>query len=405
MMLRAGSDTADRVVRAGLCSGCGLCASLAGGQMEVAESGYNRPAPAPPVSPATDRLIAAACPGSVVAPWHDAPIVDPLWGPCRQVLTGHSADEELRHQASSGGALSALLLLALDTGRIDHVIQVTADPDRPTRNIIKISRSREEIVEASGSRYAASSPLERIMDLARGEGRAAFVGKPCDASALRLLCNSDKDLRERIPFVLSFFCAGIPSDSGVRGILREMQIAESDLKEFRYRGLGWPGQARARTHDGRIAEMSYERSWGEYLAREVQFRCKICPDAVGGVADVACGDAWYGSEKGYPVFKEEQGRSLVITRTAVGDELIDAALRSGYLKASQLPIEDLILMQPSQARRKSVVGARMAALRATRHPAPLVDGLEVKAAAEQASLWQRGRNFLGTIWRVTRGKV
>jgi coenzyme F420 hydrogenase subunit beta len=77
--------------------------------------------------------------------------------------------------------------------------------------------------------------------------------------------------------------------------------------------------ATATAHDGRTAEMTYERSWGHHLSREVQFRCKICPDAVGGVADIACADAWYGGETGYPTFEEQSGRSLVVTRTAVGE--------------------------------------------------------------------------------------
>src|SRR3546814_6618598 len=78
----------------------------------------------------------------------------------------------------------------------------------------------------------------------------------------------------------------------------EMGLAGAPLSECRYRGNGWPGQAVALTTDGRAGEMSYERSWGDHLSREVQFRCKNCPDAVGGTADIACADAWYGGESG-----------------------------------------------------------------------------------------------------------
>jgi coenzyme F420 hydrogenase subunit beta len=405
MTLAAGSITADRVVRAGLCSGCGLCAALAGGEMQVVPPGYNRPRSAPMVDPATERLIAAACPGSVVAPWQAAADVHPLWGPYHQVLTGHSTDEAVRHQASSGGALTALLLFALETKRIDRVVQVVADPGQPTRNIVINSRTRDEIVHASGSRYAASSPLEHLFRTMPLEGRSAFVGKPCDASALRLLCGSDDSLNDRVPIVLSFFCAGVPSKKGVTHILREMGIDESELETFRFRGLGWPGQARAKTRDGRVAEMSYERSWGEYLSKDVQFRCKICPDAVGGVADVACGDAWYGGENGYPTFEEEQGRSLIITRTTTGEELVNAARSAGYLEASPLPVENIRLMQPSQAHRKSVVGYRIAALRTAMRSVPVVAGLEVRRAARMAPFRLKVRNFLGTLWRVVGGKI
>ena len=52
--------------------------------------------------------------------------------------------------------------------------------------------------------------------------------------------------------------------------------------------------------------MSYAQSWGEILTKHVQFRCKVCPDGSGGFADVACADAWYGDERGYPSFEEER---------------------------------------------------------------------------------------------------
>src|SRR3546814_12796145 len=108
-----------------------------------------------------------------------------------------------------------------------------------------------------------------------------------------------------------------------------MGLAGAPLSEFRYRGNGWPGQAVARTTDGRAGEMSYERSWGDHLSREVQFRCKICPDAVGGTADIACADAWYGGEGGYPQFEEQDGRSLIMVRSTVARTFRSAVRRVG----------------------------------------------------------------------------
>ena len=103
-------------------------------------------------------------------------------------------------------------------------------------------------------------------------------------------------------------------------------VEPADLTAFRYRGNGWPGRATATARDGRVAHMSYEESWGGYLSKEVQFRCKICPDAVGGVADIACADAWYGGETGYPTFEELDGRSLIMSRTARGQTVLDNAV-------------------------------------------------------------------------------
>src|SRR5258708_7414157 len=93
-----GSPTVNRVLRGELCSGCGLCAAVSGGalRMESSAPGYNRPVGAAPVSADAERVIAQACPGSVVAPWPSESRVHPYWGPLRKVLTGYATDETIR---------------------------------------------------------------------------------------------------------------------------------------------------------------------------------------------------------------------------------------------------------------------------------------------------------------------
>jgi coenzyme F420 hydrogenase subunit beta len=403
-MLPAGSPTIAKVVKGELCSGCGLCASLSGAAMRAVPPGYNRPGEAPLVDAETERVIAGSCPGSVVAPWHEAPNVHPYWGPWHQVLTGYSTNEDVRHRASSGGGITALALHALQTGRVSRVIQISADSARPTRNVMTVSRTAQEVIEGAGSRYAASSPLEDIDRALDEEGPIAFIGKPCDASALRQFGKFDARVAERIPLVFAFFCAGIPSETGARNILNELGVPEEELAEFRYRGFGWPGRATAIAHDGRSADMSYADSWGGHLSKEVQFRCKICPDAVGGVADIACADAWYGGESGYPSFDEQSGRSLIITRTATGDDFLRGAVGGGALAVEPLDIGEIDLMQPSQSRRKRLIVARTAATRATLQPVPRMDGLKVGEAARRAGVKESLHNFLGTARRILSGR-
>lgn len=366
--------------------------------------GYNRPVVRGEVTAEAERTIAAACPGAVVAPWHQAPNIHEYWGPWHKVVTGHATDAELRHRASSGGALSALLIQAMRSGVIDRVLHVAADPEHPTRNIILISTGEGQVIAGSGSRYASSSPLEYIhAELAKG-GSFAFVGKPCDASALRRLAALDARVERSVPLVLSFFCGGVPSGDGANNVVAAMGLDPRDVVAFRYRGMGWPGNAVASTRDGRVAEMSYAESWGEHLSKEVQFRCKICPDAVGGVADIACGDAWYGDGRGYPTFTERPGRSLIVTRTPMGEALLADAIAAGVLATKPLAIQDIDAMQPSQARRKRLVRARRAALTATLQPKPEMQGLCVPQAGRRAGVAEVLRNFIGTVYRVIFGR-
>jgi coenzyme F420 hydrogenase subunit beta len=403
--VQGNSPTVRRVLEGELCAGCGLCVSASGGAFRMVSTppGYNRPAACGPVSRDAERLIAAACPGSVVAPWSGGAPVDSYWGPLRRVATGYATDAAVRFEASSGGAISGLLIHALRTGVVDRVLHVAADPHDPTRNVAAVSRTPEEILARAGSRYTASSPLAQI-DAALAEGGAmAFVGKPCDASALRLLGRSDPRVARHVPLVISFFCGGIPSHAGVGRILAAMGVAHAEVTEFRYRGRGWPGSAVAVT-PARTAEMSYAESWGGHLAKEVQFRCKICPDAVGGVADIACADAWYGDDEGYPSFDEQAGRSLIVIRTEAGERLLGSAVASGDLAVEPLDPAEIEKMQPSQARRKRLVLSRTLALPFALQPRPRMAGLAVGRAARRAGLGEQLKNLLGTLRRTLLGR-
>lgn len=400
------SKTIDRVLKGQLCTGCGLCAAAAPEaiRMESAAPGYSRPQQLEPISDAQERVIAAACPGSVLESWPKAPNLHPYWGPWRQAATGWATDQALRHRASSGGALTGLAVHALKSGLVDRVVHVTADPAKPTRNRVVCSTTEAEVIEGAGSRYAASSPLAIMNQVLSDGGRVAFIGKPCDASAVRRLARVDKRVDQHVAFVLTFFCAGIPSHAGADRVISAMGMDPAEVARFRYRGFGWPGLTVAEDHNGRRAEMTYAKSWGEHLAQETQFRCKICPDSVGGVADIACADAWHGDSRGYPLFEEQDGRSLIMTRTEAGEALLRSALESGAIDALPFDVQEIDAIQPYQARRKRLIRSRLAALSATLQPKPDVRGTEVPAAARHASGGEQLKSFLGTTRRVLLAK-
>lgn len=399
------------VARADTCSGCGLCAALAPGAVHLATQtpGYLRPVQTDDVPAVAETAIAAACPGLVIAPQPPSPIQHPLWGPARIVATGHATDEALRHRASSGGAISALLIHALGSGLIDYVVQTGADPAHPLANQTRATATAAEVADAAGSRYTASAPLEKLEQWltrtnANGQpARFAFVGKPCDVAALRAHAKTDPRIAARVPFMLAFFCAGIPSASGVQRILDHLGVAASDVAKFRFRGDGWPGYATATRNDGTSARMSYAQSWGNILSNQVQFRCKICPDAVGGHADIVAADAWYGDDKGYPSFEEEAGRSLIIARTPAGVALLESARAAAKIQTEPLAIEEIIRMQPSQARRKRQLRARLAAMAVTGRPRPNFTGNHLAEAARAEPLLSQARAFAGLVRRILKG--
>lgn len=398
------SPTLARVMRGRLCSGCGLCAAIAPQAitMDMQPPGWLRPHQSAPLTPEQETAIASACPGLGI---EASGYGDPLWGPALDVATGHATDAGLRHRASSGGLISALLSHALATGLVDFVVQTGADPALPTANQTRISHNAADIMAAAGSRYAPSSPLARLEDWLARPGRFALVGKPCDISALRARARQDPRINERIPLMLAFFCAGVPSATGTQRILDRLGVKPDDVASFRYRGDGWPGHATATLKDGSTRRMSYSDSWGQILSKHLQFRCKICPDAVGGAADLACADAWFGDKRGYPSFEEQEGRSLVIARTPRGKALLDSARAAGRLHTEPLPMADILRMQPHQARRKRQLLSRLAAMALAGKPVPRFRGLGLAAAARAEPLTGHARSFLGLLRRYLLNKV
>lgn len=390
-----------RVERGDLCSGCGACAgAVAPGKIVMGErEGWLRPVQTAPLTAEEDAAFARVCPGLTLEQDARGRRDDVLWGPVVAARTGWATDPALRRNASSGGGLSALLVHLLESGAVDDVLQITADPERPIGNLVVRSRTPEEIFAAAGSRYAPSAPLAHLAERLDEPGRSAFVGKPCDVGALRSLARRDSRVAEKFPYVLSFFCAGVPSLAGARRILSKLDVEEPDLVAFRYRGDGWPGFAIATTRDGGAARLSYAQSWGAVLSKHLQFRCKVCPDGVGGFADVVCADAWECDERGYPIFEEREGVSLLLSRTERGEALVGAALAANRLEASPFDLAGLAQMQPGQFNKKRLALSRLAALAATGGTIPRFTGFNLARAARQAGVAKNLRSFLGTVRR------
>lgn len=401
------SPTLRRVLASDMCSGCGGCAGLVPDAiaMGVSSDGYLRPQQSVTISAEEEEAIAASCPGALAAPWPDAAERHPIWGTSLRRATGNATDEALRHHASSGGMISALLIDALERGEIDAVVQVAPDPGRADQNVTIVSTTAEEITARAGSRYAPSSPLEHFCALVADGRRFAIVGKPCDIGAARQLIERDAEAKRAFPLLVSFFCGGVPSRRAADALLRGMGVEDArELASFRYRGDGWPGQAVAVRPDGSRAAMGYNESWGGYLSKGVQLRCKVCPDAVGGAADVVAADAWFGDEKGYPSFEEGAGRSAVIARTPVGEARLRTAEAGGRIALTPLEWRDLDRMQPSQARRKRQALSRHWALRLAGRTPPRTHGVGMLASARMEPLANQARSFAGMLYRLWQGR-
>lgn len=390
------------IIENGYCTGCGICQSIATEksiEIRLSSSGYLRPVIKLALDSNTLNTISSVCPGINIKHTKQHENHHVVWGPLQQVSTGFAVDEEVRYHGSSGGVISALAIYLLESGLVSFVAQNAVSTTNPLLNELQVSRDTKDVLYAAGSRYSPSAPLKHIKELfAMGE-RFAFIGKPCDVAALRNFLNVNPSLSHQVPYMLSFMCAGIPSQLGTEEMLKHFSVNPDDVKSMRYRGEGWPGKAKIVTHQDQVYEMDYESSWGKILNKHLQFRCKICPDGTGEFADIVCADAWYGKD-GYPDFEEQEGRSLVLARSDVGVRLINDAIDARKINISPIAIEEIAKMQPYQFHRKSVVLARWLATKLANKVSPKYQNLMLLQASFQVPLLEWLRSALGTYKRI-----
>ncbi len=402
--------TLEKIVAAGLCSGCGACvfaAAQGAVEMRLDDDGYLRPVALRTLDETEQSSIRQFCPGIGLQhpeQFEKGVNYHPVWGPISKLAAGHAVDDEVRHMGSSGGALSGLLIHLLETGKIDFVLHTRASEAQPLKNESVFSGTREEVIAAAGSRYAPASPVAALRDALARPGKFAFVGKPCDVAAVRKILQARPEVAERIPYLLSFMCAGTPSMKGTHEILRRFGMNADEVAGFRYRGDGWPGLACAESTSGRRETMDYNTAWGTILNRHLQARCKMCADGTGEFADVVGADAWHGKD-GYPDFAEAEGRSLVLARTGAGSRLVAEAVDAGDITIEPFPLAELNAIQPYQRRRKQEMRARALAAIICTKPWPKYTNLNLGQCAKQLSLAFRVKAFAGAVKRIIAGKM
>lgn len=166
---KAQPERVEEVVSAGLCTGCGLCASIAGPaiSMGINIEGNMRPLVRGPVGEDKNAQIIATCPGvSICGPGRPKGIViHPVFGPMREIHRSWSSESVVRHKAAAGGTLTALGRYLWSSGRVEAVLHVSVDDQKPWLTTSTISRSPADVLRASQSRYGPSSPLVMTLPL------------------------------------------------------------------------------------------------------------------------------------------------------------------------------------------------------------------------------------------------
>lgn len=380
-----------------LCAGCGACAYACRDKLvslkDVFDDGIRPFVAEGDCRDCTDCL--QVCPGiglSRPLPQGGANGAFEKWGPILSVWEGYAVDEEVRFRGSSGGAATAIALYCMEELGFGGVLHTGAG-DTALSNKTHYSASREELLARAGSRYSPASPCDSFGLIESAERPSLFIGKPCDAAALRKAAGIRPALKDKAGASVAIFCAGTPSTKGTAELINSLGAEVADAREIRYRGRGWPGVFSARIK-GAPLEVSYREAWS-FLQRYRPYRCHLCPDGTGEFADISCGDAWHREDGG-------AGRSIVLARTMRGQEIVEGAIRAGYLKLERSNEGAIAAAQPNLLEKKSALWGRLLAFRVFTLPSPAFNGFFLRRLWKPLGTKEKIRAVLGTARRIVR---
>ena len=368
----------------GLCIGCGICQSIAGNEnisISMTEKGRLEPKENKPLNNEIFDKIKKTCPGVIVEGLPKEAIdnksqYDLVWGYYLSLFYAWSTDKDIRFKSSTGGLLNGLSLYLLETNKVKFILHTGTDPKKPMRSVSRYSYNKQELLNSgSCSRYGPSSPLDKFNEALNKNEPFAFVGKPCDISAIRQLSKIDRRVNELCKYLLTLVCGGFGEFTKSQDFIDSFNVKEEELSIFRYRGYGNPGKMYIITNSGEEHDKEYNSFWGEESTWRVPFRCKICPDAIGDSSDLAALDTWPG---GSPV-GEDEGFNAAIIRTKKGYDLVHDARDAGYIKiGNDLKIEDINDFQPHQVSKKKAVYARHQGMKNVNRPTLNTKNLRIK---------------------------
>lgn len=386
-----------------LCLGCGACASVcpqdkiqlhdffAEGIRPVLDSDCQDCSLCLQTCPSyeNDRTAANARAGII-------PELVPYCGPVLEIWEGHATDPEIRFRGSSGGLLTILSLYCLEVEKMGGVLHTAADENIPWKNSTRLSRSREELLSATGSRYAPAAVCDSLREVEAANAPCVVVGQPSEITALRKAQTLRPALDKKVGLAMSFFCAGSPSTQGTLDLVQKLGASLEDVEEIRYRGKGWPGMfsVRLKGHEKPMAERTYAESWG-FLQAYRPLSVHLCPDGTGEDADITCGDPWYRK-----VEPGEPGSSLILIRTERGRQLFAAAMKAGYVTAKRVGVPEVLEAQKNLFEKRGAIWGRITVMKLFGLPVTKLIGFNLFRNWLRLSLENKLRSTVGTARRI-----
>jgi formate dehydrogenase subunit beta len=245
------------------------------------------------------------------------------------MLYASAADAAICEKGECGGAVTALLKYALESGMVDAVLAVKKGYDVFDATPVIITNP-EEIAQTAGSLHCGTVLLPKLikkyLDGARNE-KLAITLKGCDAKAMYELAKRKQINLDNV-VMIGLNCGGSVSPVSARKMITEkFDINPDDVVKEEID----KGQFIVITKDGEHKGISIDDLEEEGYGRRAN--CQRCKTKVPRQCDVACGN-WgvIGDKAGKATFIEvcsEKGAALVDGATKAGALVTEAPIPKG----------------------------------------------------------------------------
>lgn len=341
------NNTISQVVKDGLCTGCGTCVSLCPNEAIEMVIDKKKGIYIPEINEGKCNncdICYKVCPGHEVGfkqlnlEIFGKEPENILIGNYLNCYIGYSTDYDIRYNSSSGGLVTQLLIFALEEGTIDGALVTKMRKGSPLEPEPFIARTKEEIIEASKSKYCpvpANIALKEILNSKEGE-RFAVVGLPCHIQGIRKAEQINEELKRKIILHLGIFCNHAPNFWGTKLLLQKLRVREDEVIKLDYRGEGWPGHMKISKKSGELLLLPYYWNFvGTYFFYPT--RCLMCSDEICELADISFGDAWL------PELSDDKiGRSIIISKSEIGEKILQAMKLKNTTKLNKIGVKKVI---------------------------------------------------------------
>lgn len=252
-----------------------------------------------------------------------------------KVIATYSKDKNNRESSSSGGIFSEISKYIIEEK--NGIVYGAGFDDSLTVIHQGISECKD-LKKLKGSKYVQSDTMKTYQEVKKNLEAGKFVlytGTPCQIVGLNMFLRK----QYRTLYTCDIICHGVPSRKVFRKYIAELEEQHhSKVKNvyFRNKQYGWNVFSMKVDFENKTEYVSKltEDNFMQGFLKNIYLRpsCYECKFSVlPRNADITLGDFW-GVEKKYKEFKDDNGTSIVLLNTNKGCEIFDKIKSKIYYK-------------------------------------------------------------------------